>query len=312
VIHRDVKPGNVLIGRDGRARLVDFGIARSLADASARLTMTGTVMGTLHAMAPEQLADEPITPRTDLYGLGVVLHEMVTGSAPYAATSPVALAAAQRAGPPSLEGVDAGLAAVIAACLAPDPAARPLHAGALAAALRDWLAGDPAGALAMRPLPAPAADGGIDRAAVTRAMARAAPVGDAAPPVAPARREVRRRSLVPVLLLALVAVVGAAAMAAMASDRPVADAPSSPTASTSSTPARAWVDELAAAVAEACGTDPVAVAAALEGLDEEEARDAADAAIDRCADDDAESGGTGKGKGKGKGRDNGNGRGNGD
>src|SRR5918997_2826533 len=73
VIHRDVKPGNVLIGRDGRPRLVDFGIAHSLAGSAERLTLTGTVIGTLHSMAPEQLAAGPITPRTDLYGIGAVL-----------------------------------------------------------------------------------------------------------------------------------------------------------------------------------------------------------------------------------------------
>src|SRR5918992_5513373 len=143
VIHRDVKPGNVLLARDGRTRLVDFGIAHSLAPSAERLTLTGTVVGPLHAMAPEQLADGPITPRTDLYGLGVVLHEALTGRSPYAASSPVALADAQRAGPPPLEGIDPALAAVIAGCLAPEPADRPLHAGAVAAALRSWVTGGP-------------------------------------------------------------------------------------------------------------------------------------------------------------------------
>ena len=149
VIHRDVKPGNVLLSHDGRTRLVDFGIAHSLATAAERLTLTGTVIGTLHAMAPEQLSGGPITPRTDLYGLGVVLHEALTGRQPYPATSPVALADAQRAGPPDLAGVEPALAAVIAGCLAFDPNDRPLHAGALAEALRAWLAGDPAPALAL-------------------------------------------------------------------------------------------------------------------------------------------------------------------
>src|SRR5918992_3823941 len=143
VIHRDVKPGNVLLARDGRTRLVDFGIAHSLAASAERLTLTGTVIGTLSAMAPEQLAGGPITPRTDLYGLGVVLHQALTGHPPYATRSPVALADAQRAGPPPLEGIDPALAAVIAGCLAPEPADRPLHAGAVAAALRSWVTGGP-------------------------------------------------------------------------------------------------------------------------------------------------------------------------
>jgi serine/threonine-protein kinase len=316
VIHRDLKPGNVLIGRDGRARLVDFGIARSLADASARLTLTGTVMGTLHAMAPEQLADEPITPRTDLYGLGVVLHEMLTGSVPYAAGSPVALAAAQRAGPPVLDGVDPGLATVIAACLAPVPGDRPLHAGALAAALRDWLAGDPAAALAMRPA-ATATEGrrGVDAEAVTRTMPRAVIPAPAAAPRPPMRERRRRRSLAPVLLVALVALVAAAAMAAMATDRSAADSAASPTSSAAATPPPAWIDELAAAIAAACGTNATAEAAALAGLDEEEARRAADQAIEACVeagDGGANGNGNDRDKGKGKGNGNGNGRGNDD
>ena len=149
VIHRDVKPGNVLLANDGRVRLVDFGIAHSLAEASERLTMTGTVIGTLRAMAPEQLAGGQIGPRTDLYGIGVVLHEALTGRPPYPTSSPVALAEAQRAGPRDLGGMEPALAALVAACLAHDPAERPLHAGALAAALRDWLAGDDATALAL-------------------------------------------------------------------------------------------------------------------------------------------------------------------
>ena len=166
VIHRDVKPGNVLLSHDGRTRLVDFGIAHSLADGAERLTLTGTVVGTLHAMAPEQLSGGPITPRTDLYGLGVVLHEALTGRPPYPATSPVALADAQRAGPPALDGVEPALAAVIAGCLAFDPGDRPLHAGALAEALRAWIADDPAPAMALGTRLGP-----VDPDAVTRTAA---------------------------------------------------------------------------------------------------------------------------------------------
>ncbi len=113
--------------------------------------MDGTVIGTPRAMAPEQLSGGPITPRTDLYGLGVVLLEALTGRPPYAATTPVALAEAQRAGPPAVDGVDPALAALLLASLAHDPADRPLHAGALASALRSWLAGDPSPAAAMAP-----------------------------------------------------------------------------------------------------------------------------------------------------------------
>ena len=173
VIHRDVKPGNVLLSADGRTRLVDFGIAHSLALASERLTMAGTVIGSLHSMAPEQLVGGPITPRTDLYGLGAVLHESLTGRPPYAESSPVALAEAQRAGPPRMEGIDPALAAAISGCLAFDPEERPLHAGALAEALRAWIAGDPALALALAPTATP-----VDSSAMTVPRS-------AVPPVAP-------------------------------------------------------------------------------------------------------------------------------
>ena len=177
MIHRDVKPGNVLLSADGRTRLVDFGIAHSLAAASERLTTAGTVIGTLHSMAPEQLAAGPITPRTDLYGLGAVLHESLTGRPPYAESSQVALADAQRAGPPRMDGIDPALAAAIAGCLAFEPADRPLHAGALAEALRAWLAGDPAPALALAPIGAPVDPSGRDPAPAGRAGCSAARPG---------------------------------------------------------------------------------------------------------------------------------------
>ena len=196
VIHRDVKPGNVLLSSDGRTRLVDFGIAHSLATAAERLTLTGTVIGTLHAMSPEQLSGGPITPRTDLYGLGVVLHEALTGRQPYPATSPVALADAQRAGAPDLAGVEPALAAVIAGCLAFDPTDRPLHAGALADALRAWLAGDPAPAAGARSVAGRGGHLGCDPSASVRdggcSRARAGGFTDAGPGCGTGAR--RRRS----------------------------------------------------------------------------------------------------------------------
>ncbi len=144
VVHRDVKPGNILLEPDGRARLVDFGIARTLDEAAERLTMTGTVMGTLRYMAPEQLAGGVIGPKADVWGLGAVLHEMLTGRAPFAAATPVALADEQRNGLAELPGLDPSLVQILRACLAGDPAARPRHVGAVADALRAWLGGDAA------------------------------------------------------------------------------------------------------------------------------------------------------------------------
>jgi serine/threonine-protein kinase len=138
VIHRDVKPGNILLDTAGRARLVDFGIAHSLEAAAERLTVTGTVIGTPRYMAPEQLADGPIGPRTDLYSLGAVLYEALAGRPAWPSASPVAVAAAQREGPLPLTDVDADLAAIITESLAFDPADRPRTAAVLASDLRAW------------------------------------------------------------------------------------------------------------------------------------------------------------------------------
>ena len=138
VVHRDVKPSNILLDQAGHARLVDFGIAHSLEAAAERLTLAGTIIGTPRYMAPEQLADGQIGPRTDLYALGAVLYEALAGHPAWESASPVAIAAAQPGGPPQLTDVDPGLEAIVRACMAHDPEARPRTAGVLDAELRDW------------------------------------------------------------------------------------------------------------------------------------------------------------------------------
>jgi serine/threonine protein kinase len=217
VVHRDVKPGNILLGPDGRAKLVDFGIAHSLAIGAERLTTTGMVIGTLHSMAPEQLLGGSITPRTDLYGLGAVLYEALTGRPPYAESTPFAVIEAQKHGPPELPGVPPALARVIAACLQADPAQRPIHAGAVASALRSWLSADgDAPALGIAPR-----SPDVDTAAQTQVRPAAPPVapspndeppmavdaganGPPAPSSAAASSEPPRRSILPMSMVALV------------------------------------------------------------------------------------------------------------
>jgi eukaryotic-like serine/threonine-protein kinase len=271
VIHRDVKPGNVLLSADGRTRLVDFGIAHSLAVASERLTLAGTVIGSLHSMAPEQLVGGPITPRTDLYGLGAVLHESLTGRPPYTESSPVALAEAQRAGPPRMDGIDPALAAAIAGCLAFDPEERPLHAGALAEALRAWIAGDPALALALAPTGAPVDPSAmtVPRSAVPPVAPKPAP-GDGRPPGHKGRSAIW--PLAAVLALVVVALVVAAALGPNAGDPGGAGADATPTliptqtASPSASPEASaepeWLAGLVQDVREACGDEAAADAAA--------------------------------------------------
>ncbi len=90
VIHRDVKPHNVLVTDSGDVKVTDFGIARA-ANLST-LTRTGSIMGSAHYVSPEQAMGEPVGPRSDLYSLGVVLYEMLTGTLPYDAETPIGIA----------------------------------------------------------------------------------------------------------------------------------------------------------------------------------------------------------------------------
>jgi eukaryotic-like serine/threonine-protein kinase len=91
LVHRDVKPQNVLLSRDGEAKVTDFGIARSL-DVEHGVTQTGTVMGTSNYLSPEQANGQPVTPATDVYSLGVVLYEMLTAEVPFPGDNFVAVA----------------------------------------------------------------------------------------------------------------------------------------------------------------------------------------------------------------------------
>ena len=86
IVHRDIKPQNILIGFDGAAKVTDFGIGR--AEEFATMTRTGAIMGTPHYMSPEQAKGLPVDPRTDLYSLGIVLYQMLTGEVPFDADTP--------------------------------------------------------------------------------------------------------------------------------------------------------------------------------------------------------------------------------
>ena len=93
VVHRDVKPGNVLISSAGLVKVTDFGIARAISsNGEEALTQTGSVMGTATYFSPEQAQGKAVDPRSDLYSLGIVMYEMVCGKAPFAADNPVAVA----------------------------------------------------------------------------------------------------------------------------------------------------------------------------------------------------------------------------
>lgn len=140
IVHRDIKPQNVLIGRDGIARVTDFGIAQDAMDVG--LTTAGTTVGTAAYMAPEQAQGGQVTEATDLYAVGVMLYEMLTGEMPFAAATPMGMMLAhiqQRPEPPSAhaaEGtVPATLDGIVLQAMAKDPGDRFRTASAMSRAL---------------------------------------------------------------------------------------------------------------------------------------------------------------------------------
>src|SRR5215207_6869287 len=141
IIHRDVKPENILITESGDMKVADFGIAR--AASSATLTRTGIVLGSVHYMSPEQAVGLPVDPRSDLYSLGAVLYEMLTGEPPYDAENPISIAMKHVDGylrPPQEvdPSISEGMNALTVRLLAKDPEERYPDAVSLVKDL-DWV-----------------------------------------------------------------------------------------------------------------------------------------------------------------------------
>ena len=207
LVHRDVKPQNVLLNKDGDVKVTDFGIARSL-HVEHGVTQTGTVMGTGEYLAPEQASGKPVSPATDVYSLGVVLWELLAGDVPFVGENFVAIALRHvNELPPDLRerrpDVSPRLAAAVDRALAKDPARRFPSMADFAKELRACLA-EADGAAAVPPPPQ-------DDAALTVITP---PVR--APGRAPARKPVRRRRRRHTALYLLLAlVVAGAAFAAV-------------------------------------------------------------------------------------------------
>jgi hypothetical protein len=287
IIHRDVKPSNILLDTEGHAHLADFGIAHSLEPGAERLTRTGMVVGTPAYIAPEQLAGTEVGPRTDIFGLGSVLFEMLTGRPPFAAMAPLPLAEAHAAGPPAMPGIEPELVELTRACLASAPSQRPADAGLVAATLHSYATMNPA-----------------ERDAETRAI----PIVAVAPaPPSPPMLEERlaswwRRGMPFAAGAAGLFIAVLLAAALLGPGAPATGAPELP----SSTPTPEWAAQLMAAYADACGAtlDP----AEIDGLAQPQAEAQVAGLIDACGTAASPaggaggkgSGGSGKGKGNGK------------
>nr|WP_269440203.1 protein kinase [Arthrobacter sp. zg-Y769] len=142
LVHRDVKPGNLLIMPDGKVKITDFGIAR-IAD-QVPLTATGQVMGTAQYLAPEQATGQQATGSSDIYALGVIGYELLAGRRPFSGESQIAIALAQvnDTPPPLPETIPEPVRALIMSMLAKDPADRPADAESLALAVAAIRRGD--------------------------------------------------------------------------------------------------------------------------------------------------------------------------
>jgi serine/threonine-protein kinase len=220
VIHRDLKPQNVLVDGEGRARVTDFGIARA---GASEITQTGSVLGTAQYLAPEQAQGLEVGEPADLYSIGVMLYEALTGRVPFEAETPVAVALKQvseQPRPPSELNpeVSPALDAVVLRALAKDPANRFASADEFLRAL-DAAERDPSGAgLGETAAYGAVAAGGLAGAAAGSAAAGAAGTGEqGTPPAEDERRRwmTRRRAAV----LAALALIGAG-VAAWALTRP--------------------------------------------------------------------------------------------
>ncbi len=166
VVHRDVKPGNVLLASDGQVKVTDFGIARAITAAQDDdLTQTGQVMGTATYFSPEQAQGRPVDPRSDVYSLGVVLYEAVCGRPPFRGDDALAVAyqhVQEQPTPPRQinADVDPTLEAIVLKCLAKNPQARYPSAEDLRADLRRYREGNQIAPIVPPPVAAapPAAD----------------------------------------------------------------------------------------------------------------------------------------------------------
>src|SRR5438034_1241070 len=198
LVHRDIKPGNIMITPQGEVKVMDFGIARALSGES--LTQTATVLGTASYLSPEQAQGEPVDARSDVYSLGVVAYEMLTGQAPFTGDSPVAVAykhVREDPVPPTALVPEVGedLEAVVMKALAKNPANRYATAQEMREDLERVLQGETVAATPILP--------GEDTAELAGSAPAGTEVLPATAPSPPMRRGVWRTALIAVVVFAL-------------------------------------------------------------------------------------------------------------
>jgi eukaryotic-like serine/threonine-protein kinase len=154
IVHRDIKPANVMITRAGDVKVMDFGIARAMADSAATMTQTAQVIGTAQYLSPEQARGERVDARSDIYSTGCVLYELLTGQPPFTGDSPVAIAyqhVREEPIPPSQidREIPQWADAIVLKAMAKDPAQRYQSAGEMRADIQRAMSGMPVDAQTM-------------------------------------------------------------------------------------------------------------------------------------------------------------------
>merc|ERR1711969_429870 len=252
LVHRDIKPGNLLITPDGRVKITDFGIAR-IAD-QVPLTATGQVMGTVQYLSPEQASGHPASPATDIYSLGIVAYESLAGKRPFTGESQVAIAMAQinEQAPPLPATVAQPVQNFVAAMIAKKPEERPGSAATVARAATALRRGDLAAAASAVPAIAGGEAGDdvtqlLTAGGATAAATQLLPTDTAAAPLADGEEEPEKKKRSPwtwpliALIILLVLVLGGTLWALFFAGDPEPE-PTTTTSSPTPTPTEDRVD----------------------------------------------------------------------